>query len=803
MLHFDNVLDVLGEEFKAEHKKNLDQILELIKDGELRAHQVQTQINVFKKNTALEVEDRNKLLSSLNDELAKANGVIEKNKERLASLRSSAETYITKVAEAKHVLVDKDLDSKVLKINEEYTNLVNKENSEYESYITKLEQELAQTQEANLNSIASFKQTNGALTTVSQKREFNELQSACDMKYAAVYERKIDLMKNHELTLRKLLQDKNTKLTDLYRAIFYVDLAKHVAVKELYVDSSKSSENSEFRKKLSWYKSKVNNVYFKEGNFEDNALEFQRDIDAYRSIGSNKIYILDDKIEKIKKSKDLSKDDLISDLNNLLTQREVANENFKVNKCFVEILSFEAINFVKIGNVVNVINTKYDKIINDKRAKDLRAKDSREADVLYFEQSEELAQKIKEDVNHENKASLDAMMNSIKLEYKSNLITAKEKEKRVLQGTKRNSYESFLHGQTLMTNYRNGKPSLEQSVEQKFKSYIYNFNFKNFILSNCIYLIIIVFYFICVGISPSLINGNTIITILGKSSVRLFYALGVAGLILLAGTDLSIGRMIGMGTLFTCFFLLGSEPYSIFGVTVNSYAWPWAVKLILALIVPIALTTLFSAFSGFFVAKFKMHPFISTLGTQLIIFGLFATITEYKATSLIDFSYRNITTFGTKSDLGIITFAIIATIIVWLIWNKTRFGKNLYAVGGNAEAAAVSGISVFKITMLAFVMAGVLYGIGTFFEGIKLGSASINTGNGYELDAIAACVVGGISFNGGVGKISGVVFGVILFELLSTAFTYIRLDPNLAFVMKGAIIIFAVTLDSLKYLKKK
>ena len=146
--------------------------------------------------------------------------------------------------------------------------------------------------------------------------------------------------------------------------------------------------------------------------------------------------------------------------------------------------------------------------------------------------------------------------------------------------------------------------------------------------------------------------------------------------------------------------------------------------------------------------------------------------------------------------------AVIAIAVAWFIWNKTTFGKNMYAVGGNSEAASVSGISVFWVTMSIFAMAGVFYGFGSFFEAFKA-NASAGTGQGYELDAIAACVVGGISFNGGIGKIGGAVIGVIIFTGLTYCLTFLGIDTNLQFVFKGLILIAAVALDSIKYLKCK
>jgi len=157
------------------------------------------------------------------------------------------------------------------------------------------------------------------------------------------------------------------------------------------------------------------------------------------------------------------------------------------------------------------------------------------------------------------------------------------------------------------------------------------------------------------------------------------------------------------------------------------------------------------------------------------------------------------------STLGIpnlVIFAFFTAIIVWILWNKTTFGKNMYAVGGNPEAAKVSGVNVMATTILVFIFAGALYGVGGFLEAARIGSANNGTGFGYELDAIAACVVGGISFSGGIGKVSGAIVGVLLFTIISYGMTFMGLDMYYQYIIKGAIIVVAVALDTKKYLKK-
>ncbi len=365
---------------------------------------------------------------------------------------------------------------------------------------------------------------------------------------------------------------------------------------------------------------------------------------------------------------------------------------------------------------------------------------------------------------------------------------------------------------------RNGGTNAAENIEMALKNYAYNFKPAKFFLDNGLYLAIIVFFIVCIIIAPLSGNGNllslpNIFTILEQSSTRMFYALGVAGLILLAGTDLSVGRMVALGAVITGLILHpGRNIVTFFGMGPWDFtALPMAFRMILALILSVALCTMFCVFAGFFSAKFKIHPFISTLSSQLIIYGLLFFGTSGTPVGSIDAGIKDL--LGGRWSLGVlngqlitvpklIVPAVIAVVAAWFIWNKTTFGKNMYAVGGNAEAASVSGISVFWTTLGVFIMAGIFYGCGAFLEAFKA-NASAGTGQGYEMDAIAACVVGGISFNGGIGKISGAVIGVIIFTSLTYCLTFLGIDTNLQFVFKGLIIIAAVALDSIKYLKRK
>lgn len=379
-----------------------------------------------------------------------------------------------------------------------------------------------------------------------------------------------------------------------------------------------------------------------------------------------------------------------------------------------------------------------------------------------------------------------------------------------MQKAKDEDNDVYLDKFNALNSLRGNRNTVFETAEYRWKQYAYKFSTPQFLMKNALYIVIILLYIFCIIYAPlagfgNLFTSRNILTILSQSSTRMFFALGVAGLILLAGTDLSIGRLAGMGMTFTAVILhSGNNVITFFGgASWNFDSWPVGIRIIFALFLSIFFCTLFSALAGFFTARFKMHPFITTLSTQLIVYGLMMYATTGVNSGALDSSIKS-GIAGNWGDFSKLTlYALIAIVVVWFIWNKTKFGKNMYAVGGNAEAASVSGISVFWVTLGVFIMAGVLYGIGAFLEATRIGLGSAQSGYGYELDAIAACVVGGISFNGGIGKISGAVIGVIIFTGLTYCLSFIGFDTNIQFIIKGIIIMVAVALDSIKYLKKK
>lgn len=395
---------------------------------------------------------------------------------------------------------------------------------------------------------------------------------------------------------------------------------------------------------------------------------------------------------------------------------------------------------------------------------------------------------------------------------KNRLFEAKNAYNSAVQKIKDDRYELYQESLAVERELLFHKTTVGTSVNNKWETYKYKFNLRNFLLNNAIYIILIAFFIIaCIISNPAfgtpLLSWGFISNLLNQSSTRIILALGVGGLIVLAGTDLSVGRLVGLSAIITFLLMQRQDAFSItlFGKVVNANSMTLGGRIFLCFLLSIIFCMFFTGLSGFFSARFKMHPFVSTLATQLIVYGLiaFASSNQPSGRFVEGATTAVAGTMGNSGLSKIVIWMIVIVVIMWFVWNKTKFGKYMFAVGGNGEAASVSGISVFWITMAVFLMAGALYGIGGTLETFRIGSGNADFGYGYESDAIAACVVGGISFSGGVGKVRGAVIGAILFTAINLILSYWHLNVNLQSLFKGIIILVAVTLDCAKYLRKK
>lgn len=537
---------------------------------------------------------------------------------------------------------------------------------------------------------------------------------------------------------------------------------------------------------------------------QDHMDALQSRIDALRKDGSTKVTDLNNKITLIREDKNFGKEERNHQIAILNKELEKAKEVEAANKSEIDKLVAEGEAYLK-----EHFNRDYYKSVeeNCKRAKeDAKKQYERQLADHKAKHEQELAALRKEGNGEEQKKALK----ELNFVYRNKTFDAKMSYNVALQDIKDRRHEAFMQQYQMIDRLRASRFTMGQTYAQKWENYRYRFNTKQFLLKNGLYLVIILIFIALSIITPIIKNTDlftytNVVNILQQASPRIFLGLGVAGLILLTGTDLSIGRMVGMGMVISTIVMhKGINTGQFFGIVFDLTALPIWVRIVLALFLCILFCTLFTAIAGFFTARFKIHPFITTMSNMLIIFGLITYATKGVSFGAIEPEIPNMMIPKINGFPTIILWAVAAIIIVWFIWNKTTFGKNLYAVGGNPEAASVSGISVFWVTMCAFVMAGILYGFGSWLECMRMvGSGSAAYGQGWDMDAIAACVVGGVSFTGGIGKISGVVVGVLIFTALTYSLTILGIDTNLQFVFEGIIIISAVTLDSLKYVQKK
>ena len=327
---------------------------------------------------------------------------------------------------------------------------------------------------------------------------------------------------------------------------------------------------------------------------------------------------------------------------------------------------------------------------------------------------------------------------------------------------------------------------------------------REFFINNSLYIFLIAAIIAIQAVSPRFLSGPSIVNILSLSAANLPIALGIAGAIILSGTDLSAGRIVGMVACVSASLLqMSGYPNKMFpGLS--------TLPLPIVFLIAIAIGGLIGLINGFCTARFNLHPFIVTLSTQLIVYGallmyLMLGNNNGQSISGLDPSYTGFIT-GSFISLGstpipnYVWYSLLITAIIWFIWNKTVFGKNMFAIGSNAEAANVSGVNVKRVKTLVFMLAGIMYGITGFIEAARIGSNSAATGLNYELDAIAACVIGGVSFVGGIGNVRGVIMGVVLLRLIFVGLTFLSIDANMQYIIKGLIILIACAIDMRKYL---
>ena len=414
---------------------------------------------------------------------------------------------------------------------------------------------------------------------------------------------------------------------------------------------------------------------------------------------------------------------------------------------------------------------------------------------------------------------------------------------------------------------------------------------KKWLSENAIIVLMLLVSLIVGIIHPNFFALANIINLFKNVSIRYIIALGISGCLITTGNDLSAGRLAGFAACLACIFAQTEGAAGKFYPNMHTMATPVVFILVIAICAIVGLC------NGLVVSYLKVQPFIATLGMQQVVYGICLV---YTGGTPIGSLNKNFTSLASNTIIGIpvliwialvvaacfwflynktrhgkymyaiggneaaaevagvnvnatkiriyilascmfglagcllaaksggasvntaqgyeldaiaactigpipflAIFALIVGLFFWFLYNKTRHGKYMYAIGGNENAAQVAGVNVTASLIRIYILASCMYALGGFLVGAKAGGASTNTGNGYELEAIAACTIGGVSTNGGVGKVSGVLVGVLVFEVLKICLQFLGVDPAYTYIAQGLVIVIAVALDLRKYLAKK
>ena len=324
------------------------------------------------------------------------------------------------------------------------------------------------------------------------------------------------------------------------------------------------------------------------------------------------------------------------------------------------------------------------------------------------------------------------------------------------------------------------------------------FNLKDFLINNGI-IVVLVLLAIYTGImQPTFVSGSNLKNIALNVAPRFIIACGVSGCLITKGTDLSAGRMVGLSACLAGTLLQKADYSGKFFPNMPFYGVWWVAAVLL---ICVAVCAIFGAINGIVVSYLQVPAFIGTLGMQLIVCLVYTNATPIGG-------YRAAYTEVAKGQLfGFIPYlfliALAVGIVMWFVYNKMPHGKYMYAIGGNEQAAEVSGVNTKKTKIIIYITAAACYALGGFLVGAKSGGSSVNMGYGWELEAIAACTIGGVSVNGGIGRISGVLIGVLVFEILKTCLQYLGVDTNYQYIAQGIVIVVAIALDIRKYIAKK
>ncbi len=279
--------------------------------------------------------------------------------------------------------------------------------------------------------------------------------------------------------------------------------------------------------------------------------------------------------------------------------------------------------------------------------------------------------------------------------------------------------------------------------------------------------------------SPDFLTVANLLNVMRQVSINALIAFGMTLVILLGGIDLSVGSILALSSVFTATLISrGTDP-------------------VVATLVGIASGAVMGAANGLVIAKGKVAPFIATLGTMTILRGLALVVSNGSPVTGINSDFFTMLGGGYVADLipiPVIWMALMFA-VMWFVLKKTVFGRHVYAVGGNEEASRLSGVSVDRVKIWVYTLSGAMSAMAGIILTSRLNSAQPTAGAGYELDAIAAVVLGGTSLTGGRGWIFGTLVGALLIGVLNNGLNLLGVSSFYQQVIKGVVILLAVLID--------
>jgi ribose transport system permease protein len=295
---------------------------------------------------------------------------------------------------------------------------------------------------------------------------------------------------------------------------------------------------------------------------------------------------------------------------------------------------------------------------------------------------------------------------------------------------------------------------------------------------NVMLLILIIMLVIFAILSPNFRSFKNIMNIFTQNAYFIIASIGVAMIMISGGTDLSVGQLI-----------------AVVGISI-AMLMQAGVPVIIAILIGIVVGILLGGFNGLSSNVLKIHPMIVTLATMTIFKGISYTLSGSK--SFFDFAPSYIAIGqGSVGPVSVpVIIAIVVALVAHFILEKTCFGRFIYAVGGNAETARLAGVNVKKIKLLVFAIGGALFALSAIILTARGGSASSSIGPGVEFDCITSCVLGGISFIGGEGKVKGAVIGCLILGVLSNGMQMIGMGVYLQYIVKGLILMASIGYDT-------